>query len=72
MIKTVKSLIRHVERKGLERIRELVRQDAVGEVGPDLPAQRRAFLLCWHDVSVRYVDSARFGLQQKKNYIRNT
>lgn len=52
--------------KGLKSIAEFVRNEAVGQVVPDLPAEGRALLLCWHDVHVRHVNSPRFRLQQNK------
>lgn len=52
--------------KSLKRIAELVRNETVGQVVPDLPAEGRALLLRWHDVRVRNVNSARFRLQRNK------
>lgn len=52
--------------KGLKSIAEFIRNETVGQVVPDLPAEGRALLLCWHDVRVRHVNPPRFRLQQNK------
>lgn len=44
---------------------QLTGDHSPGQVGPDLPAQRRALLLRGHRVGVWHVDSARFGLQEE-------
>lgn len=43
-----------------------VRNESVSQVVPDLPAQRRATLICWHDVGVGQVNSPRLRLQHNK------
>lgn len=54
-----------VEKLCLKSVAVFVREEPVGQVVPDLPAQSRAFLLRWHDVGVWFEDSPRFRLQHR-------
>lgn len=50
----------------LKSVADFVRDETVGQIVPDLPAERRALLLCRDDVRVGDVNSARFGLQVRE------
>lgn len=47
----------------LKSVADFVWDETVGQIVPDLPAERRALLLRRNDVRVGDVNSARFGLQ---------
>lgn len=51
--------------RGLISVADFARDEAVGQVVPDLPAQRRTFLLRRNLVRVGDINPTRFGLQDE-------
>lgn len=51
--------------KSLKLIIKSLWKKTIGQIIPDLPAKRRAFLFCRHSVGVGHEDSSRFRLKHK-------